>query len=846
MKKAYSLTEGFFDKVILGWPRLVMVCLFVVISFLGYHSKDFSLDASEETLVLEGDEDLRYSRLISSRYDVSEFLFVTYTPKGDLFSDQTLSKLNQLKEDLERLEGVESVLSILNVPLLESPPVPVKELASGFKTLQSPGVDRLLARKEFQNSPISRDLLVSPDLKTTNLLVSLLKDQVYEDIYSRRNHLRDKKNTQGLTDTEADELERIEEQFQRFRDGRRESLHQTILAIRTTMEPYRQDADLFLGGVSMIVDDLISFVKSDLKIFGVGVFCFLVIALGAIFRRVRWIVLPLFCCALSVLCMFGILGLFGWEVTVISSNFVMLQLILTMAIAIHLIVRYRELRIKNPESDNRALILETVRLKLQPCLFAALTTIAGFGSLLFCDIKPVINFGWMMTAGLVVSLVLTFILFPSALMLLRVERPGSPGNSSFSFLPFLSRFTEKHGILILIVSFVTLVLSGIGISKLRVENAFIDYFKKSTEIYQGMKVIDQNLGGTTPLDVIVDLDRPEVEPLIQPVESDGEENEFIDEFDEFEGFDEFEDVSDDEKYWFTEGKMAQVLKIHDYLQGLPEVGKVMSLGMILKIAERLNDGKPLDSFTMALLYEEFPEEYRDLLLKSYVSIEHDQVRFWARIKDSEESLERNMFLKRVEDELVRELGLEKDHVRLSGLLVLYNNMLQSLFSSQILTIGIVVVVLMAMFLILFRSLKVSLIAISPNILSVGVVLGMMGWLDIPLDMMTITIAAISVGIAVDNTIHYIHRFEEEFRVDGNYIQSVHRCHGSIGYAMYYTSITIIVGFSILALSNFVPSIYFGLLTGLAMFIALIAALTLLPQLIIVIKPYGAEKKTTGE
>jgi predicted RND superfamily exporter protein len=837
MKKPRSLTEEFFDKLILEWPRFAIVFLFIVIGFLAYHSKDFRLDASSETLVMEGDEDLEYSRLIDSRYGVSDTLVVTYAPEEDLFSERTLNRLSQLMEDLERVQGVESVLSILNVPLFESPPVPIKELGSNIKTLESPKVDLELARREFKNSPLYSNHLVSSDLKTTALRLSLPEDQIYEDLLSRRNRLREKQSTQGLTNVETAEFEIVSKELQQHRDQMRDSVHQTILAIRETMEPYRQDAVLFLGGVSMIADDLISFVKSDLKVFGLGVFCFLIIALGVIFRRVRWVLLPMFCCVLSVLCMFGILGFFGWEVTVISSNFVLLQLIITMAIAIHLIVRYRELRRKNPEAENRALILETVRLKLQPCLFAALTTIAGFGSLLFCNIKPVINFGWMMTAGLVVSLILTFLLFPSVLMLLRVERPWKPGNSNFSFLLLLSRFTEKHGILILVVSFVTLVLSVVGISKLRVENAFIDYFKESTEIYQGMKVIDQNLGGTTPLDVIVDLDRPKIASPTQTVEFDGERDEFLDEFDEF---DEFEDVSDDEKYWFTEGKMAQVSKMHDYLQDLPEVGKVVSLGTMLAIAQRLNDGKPLDGFQMAILYEKMPEEYKADLLEQYVSIENDQVRFWARIRDSEESLERNVFLKRVEDELIHELRLEKDHVHLSGLLVLYNNMLQSLFSSQILTIGIAVVALMAMFLILFRSLKVSLIAIFPNILSVAVVLGMMGWLDIPLDMMTITIAAISVGIAVDNTIHYIHRFEEEFQVDRDYIQAVHRCHGSIGYAMYYTSITIIVGFSILALSNFVPSIYFGLLTGLAMLIALIAALTLLPQLILVVKPYGAE------
>jgi predicted RND superfamily exporter protein len=288
--------------------------------------------------------------------------------------------------------------------------------------------------------------------------------------------------------------------------------------------------------------------------------------------------------------------------------------------------------------------------------------------------------------------------------------------------------------------------------------------------------------------------------------------------------------------------MALVEQIHDYLESLPETGKVLSLGTMMKIAEKLNNGKPLDNFELAVLYNELPDNFRNMVLTPYVSVEHDQVRFSIRVRDSEKSLKRNMLLKKIQHELTNQPGLKKENVHLTGMLVLYNNMLQSLFSSQILTLGVVVLALMCMFLILFRSLKIALIAISPNLLSIGVVLGVMGWMNIPLDMMTITIAAISIGIAVDNTIHYIHRYRHEFKVDRNYIKAVHRCHGSIGYAMYYTSITIIMGFSILVLSNFIPSIYFGLLTGLAMLIALIAALTLLPQLIVVFKPFGQEAK----
>jgi len=389
-----------------------------------------------------------------------------------------------------------------------------------------------------------------------------------------------------------------------------------------------------------------------------------------------------------------------------------------------------------------------------------------------------------------------------------------------------------------------------GGSKLMVENSFIDYFKKSTEIYQGMKVIDQKLGGTTPLDVIVDLpmeedaviDNSETDDFAENIEDFDESDEFEDIDDDLSTLDEIDEVDDANAaaYWFTSEKMNTVERIHDYLDDIPETGKVMSLGTLLKIGRVINEGEPLDNFMLALIYKELPEEYRKIILSPYVSVENSQVRFSIRIRDSEPDLRRNELLQRIRREMTEKLALKAETVHFTSLLVLYNNMLQSLFNSQIMTLGAVVVALMVMFLILFRSIKVAIIAIFPNILSVGVVLGFMGWAKIPLDMMTITIASISVGIAVDDTIHYIHRFIKEYQKDHNYIATMHRCHESIGYAMYYTSITIIIGFSILVTSNFIPTIYFGLLTGLAMIIALIAALTLLPQLIILIKPFGPD------
>ena len=841
MQTPHSLPAVLFNKIILKRPLLVIACILAVVLFFGYHAKDFKLDASAQTLVLEDDKDLSYFRLINSRYGEQDYLIITYTPENeDLFSDKTLSKLSQLKDELKRLERVTSVSSILDVPLLESPPVPVKELASNIRTLESPTVDRKLAKIEFSNSPIYQNMLVSPDLKTTALQIKFKIDKTYFDLITRRNYYRERQATGILTETEAAEFRKVTNQFKKHRDKMRKIHHQDITAIRAILDNHRKDARLFLGGVSMIVDDLISFIKNDLKTFGFGILFFLVVTLSIIFRRIRWVLLPILCCSFSAICMIGLLGMFGWEVTVISSNFISLQLIITMAITIHLIVRYRELHQDNPEAEQRELILNSVCLMFKPCLYTGLTTIAGFGSLLFCGILPVIAFGWMMSVGIIVSLILTFLFFPAELMLLKKGVPPVKRESRFSLMSILARFTESHGIIIMAISCIVLLMSVIGIFRLEVENSFIDYFKDTTEIYKGMKVIDQNLGGTTPLEVIIEFDelKPSATIAAQEVTTEYDK--------EFEEFDEFDKPGHDEKYWFTSDKMAQVMKWHDYLNNIPETGKVLSLATMLKVAEKLNDGRPLDNFKLALLYKEVPDKFKKMVLNPYVSVENNEVRFSIRVRDSEKTLKRNELVKKIKYDLINKLGIKKEHVHLTGMLVLYNNMLQNLFSSQILTLGVVVPVLMCMFLILFRSLKIAFIAISPNLLSIGVVLGVMGWLNIPLDMMTITIAAISVGIAVDDTIHYIHRFKREFQVDRNYIRALHRCHGSIGYAMYYTSLTIITGFSILALSNFIPSIYFGLLTGLAMLIALIAALTLLPQLLIFFKPFGPEPASENQ
>jgi uncharacterized protein len=833
IKKTADIALRWYNKLVLDHPVFVILCLVALIAVLGYKAKDFRIDASADTLLLESDRDLRYSREIAERYGVDDFLLIAYTPReGDLLADRTLQTIGRLRDDLSTVPRVTSVITLLDVPLFQSPPLSYAEVAEGIRTLESETTDKDLAATEFRESPFYRDLIVSADLRTTALIVNLESDEAYQALLSERNRLRDKRADAGLSADETAALRALEQTIVRHSERLGNAQKETIAAVRATMDRYRSEAELFLGGVSMIQNDMIAFIRGDLKLFGLGVFALLVIVLGIIFRRILWIVLPMLCCFLSVTAMMGILGMFGWEVTVISSNFISLQLIITLAIAIHLIVRYREYHRIDPAKDQRTLMRDTVRAKFVPCLYATLTTIAGFSSLVLSDIKPVINFGWMMSAGLVLSLALTFILFPATVMLVQ-KRTLTPEKEKPLFSPtaILARFTHRHGTAILIVTGLLAVLAVIGVSRLRVENSFIDYFKASTEIHQGMKLIDQKLGGTTPLDVIVRFDPVDLRQFAQIEEE--EEDDFLNPYAR-------ETLEDYDRYWFFDERLRTIEDVHDYLDGLPETGKVLSLATLLKIGRVLNNNQPLESIEMAVLYTRLPEQYRALVLSPYLSIENDETRFSVRIIDSLETLQRDPLLKQMKDDLVHGLNLPEDRVHLTGMMVLYNNMLQSLFASQIKTMGVVALALLVMFLLLFRSMKLALIALFPNLFSAGVVLSVMGWLNIPLDMMTITIAAISVGIAVDNTIHYIHRFREEIPKDADYYRTLHRCHGSIGYAMYYTSIAIIIGFSILALSNFWPTIYFGLFTGLAMLIALVASLTLLPQLIVVLKPFGPE------
>ena len=825
------LLAQFHEKYLLAKPLLSLFFIFLLTAISAWYVQDFKLDISADSLVLENDKDLQYYRSINARYGSDDYLIITYTPKIDLFDRQVLDDIALLKSSLAGVGRVESVISILDAPLIASPAITLRELQQHTRLLGDADTDLGLARKELRESPLYRNRLVGEDGKTTALQVNFKRDQTYIDLRDQRDALREKQLGTELTLTELMELEALSREFKRYSSALVVQEALDIATIRQILDKHRDMAEIHLGGVPMIVTDMMDFVSHDLRVFSLAVIGILVGILAIIFGRLRWVVLPLLIASIASVMTVGLLGFFEWRITVVSSNFLALLLIFALSLSIHLIVRYRELQVLKPQADQLTLVKETVRSKAIPCLYTVVTTMVAFGSLVVSGIRPVIDFGWIMVIGLILAFILTFTLFPVILMLMKPGHLSQSRDLKGVITGFFADLNVRFGSTILIFTLVVMILAGIGISRLSVENRFIDYFKESTEIFQGMSLIDQKLGGTTPLNVIVDA----------PADF------FVEEDNGFEILEEDEDFKLDgeagfsaNSYWFNSYQLDTINAIHEYLEALPETGKVLSLATSLGVLEQLNEGEVMDDFFMSILYKRLPEEIKNAMISPYLSEDGHQLRFSVRVFESDVGLKRQALLEKIQTDLTQQLGLAEEQVHLTGMLVLFNNMLQSLYRSQILTLGVVFLAIFLMFTLLFRSLKLALIAIVPNLVAGVSVLGLMGGVGIPLDMMTITITAISVGIAVDNTIHYMHRFRDELWKDWDYPAALRRSHGSIGRAMYYTTITITIGFSILALSDFVPTVYFGVLTAFAMLTALLADLTVLPILLGKLKPYGKQ------
>ena len=735
---------------------LLLVVLGVIFSQIQY----FSLDASEDSLSLDGDENLALYNKTIETFGLLDILVISYTASDGVLKPDQLKHLRVFRDQLLSIEKINTITSILDVSLFKSPPLNLIELVSDIYTIDNGKADMSLVENEFKSSPLYANNLVSEDGNTTALLITLKT---------------------------ANELEIADSDI----------LKSTVNEIRQTMDKHRDNAQLFLGGVPMIRNDIVSFIAKDIVVFSLSVIALMSAVLIFIFRSIRWVLIPILVSTCSALVMTGIIGSLGWKVTVISANFFSLLLVLTLSINIHLVVRYRELAQTYPDLALNELVIKTLQQMLKPCIFTTLTTVAAFASFTMSSVRPVIDFGWMMSIGVCISLTASFIAFP-VLMSLMSKPKVKTHNTELPIVQKMAYLTDKYGNQLVAVSLLLVVICLFGVSKLGVENRFIDYFKKSTEINQGLTFIDQKLGGTIPLEIV------------------------------------FDDLAND--YWADETLRKDFHKVHQYVESLDATGKVLSIDTLMEILSQANDNKMPNGFLLSIGRNKMPQSAKSQVLDPHISDKTDQLRLVARIKETNQNLNRNELINDIRMQLINEFGFKPDSFKFTGPFTLYNNLLESLFDSQIRSIAVVFFIVFLMFLFIFRSISISVLAIIPNMLPSLFILGIMGLANIPLDIMTITIAAIAIGIGVDNAIHYIHRFKAELIKDNDYRAAMYRSHDSIGLAILFTAVTVAIGFSVLILSNFIPSIYFGVFTAIAMLSAFIVNLTLLPKLILIFKP----------
>ena len=908
-------------RLIVAFPKITLALFTALALFFGYYSTKLEIDASSQTLLLDNDKDLQIWREVSKRYETPNFLVLAYTPAGDLLAPETIRKIAQMDAAFSKLDFVASVTDITNVPLLLNKSEGMSELLKHIPTLTDADVNLTAARREFATSPFYASNLVSADFRTTAILINLKPQTRYEELLRLRDGAKSalkqaehESNRSGAQISQLkDALKVAEQNFKSYRDELREKDHRDIVALRSLIAGFEKEFagdQLFLGGLNMIADDMVGYVRSDLTTYGLGALALLLACFWLFFRQAKFILLPLIICAYSVVLAAGLFGFLSFEVTVISSNFIALQLIITVSVCIHLIVAYREFSARFHAFSQRQLVYAVLRERARPCFFAIFTTVIGFMSLIFCDIKPVISLGIMMSVGISISLVTAFGVFGAVMSLLRRTHNNRSFEQHFKFTLWCAETALRSRGAVYGVCAAAVIFGLYGISQLRVENSFIGYFKKSTDIRAGMEVIDTNLGGTIPLDIVVkfknaggadsasgsensvsgganfksgensnpagrnfaanstrqnsiaqnsatqnsttaaqnlndqNFSEQGSAAAAQPSGSANsdqtravnlEQNSTAsDDFGDFEA--EYAANENKPQYWFTSEKMRIIGKIDDFLKdknvtGHEFIGNVSSLASLLKLGKQINQGRDLDDLSLALIYAEMPANYRELVLSPFVNIEANEAHFSIRTIDSDPNLRRAQFLKDLKRDLDSLLAKDNVTVQISGIMVLYNNMLQSLMSSQIGTLGITVLVLFVLFVIIFRSFSYALIAIVVNLIPLCACFGIMGVAGIPLDIMSITIAAISIGIGVDDVIHYIYRYKREFARSGDEAAAIRASHASIGYAMYYTSFAIILGFSVMMMSNFWPTIYFGLLICLVMSLLLLGALIILPSLI---------------
>ena len=744
----------FFFQSIIANKNLALFVLVTLSVILFSWIDKFRFDASSETLVLEDDLSYELYEEMNDRFSSSEFLVVALIDQ-DIFSNQGLINLRKLEAKLEDVINVSNVISILDAPLFEQPKLSLVKSATNDKYLLVDDLNLISAKQELIESPLFNQLII-------NNLGTAVAMQI------------------NLDDAEDYDI--------------------TVKQIRDILKEDK-NFESYLAGPAMIVSDTIAYIKNDVLTFGFLTFVMFFVLLIVFFRDFWSAFVIMSNASLVIYITICLLGYFDWPISIVSSNFLTLLFISSVAVSVHMIVKLKEGKTKRFSYE------ESLAKIFIPCLYTALTTMVGFLSLILSNIQPVIDFGKMMAVGVIINLLISFVFIP-ALIGLRGIAESAEFSLSKIYYKYLYLNTKNlfknFGVPLIFLFLPIFIYLSSG---LKVENKFIDYFDESTEIHQGMKFIDEELGGTTPIDIVFTLPEEEI---------------FIDEDDLF-----FSEGSETSQYWWRQKNMRLLKSIQSDLNQFPELGKDLSIVNGVLLAEKLNDFNEMGDLELAFVKNSLltNDKAKDVL-NSYISPDDRSARITFRIIDSYKDINRNDLLMKIDSYLANKLKDTNVEYQLSGLGVLYNNLLQSLFGSQITSLTFVFGAIFLMLLILFRSLLTSLIVIFVPLVAVGFVFSFMSLFSIPLDIMTITIASISVGMSVDYAIHIAWRFREEQKISRSSAEI--NTINSSGQAVLITAMTVIVGFLVFIFSNFNPTVLFGLLSAIAIFVSAALALRLIP------------------
>jgi len=823
----------FFQTIVLRYPKRVLSLLLLLLALVISGYPQFRLDASADSLTLENDKSLDFFRETIQKFGSNDVMVLSYRPlSNQLFDRSELNRLDTFVKQLSDVQGVSSVLAITNLPLLYSPKQSIEQLVAGTKTILDEGVDLQVASEEFFINPYYKGTFVSRDKLTTLVLLNLESNPNYLADARERDELRALTNP---TDADKRRIAELDDAIYQMNIVSNQQSKQRVATIEGLMANFGEAAEIHLSGASTIALEMMQYIQNDMQTLGLVAILLVVVLLWLIFRQWQFVVLPIVVCSLCIAVMVGLLGYLQWSVTVISANFIAMLFIINIVVCVHLLVRYREIENNNPKNDTKTNILELVNQMAKPCLFNVITTMVAFTSLIVSDIRPVIDFGLMMALGVLISLFICFLIIPLGLLLTLTKTANLQLKAWLKPNFLLPIVLNKYRIIWAVFTCIVIV-SVYGITKLEVENRFIDFFKKDSELVKTMIIIDTELGGTMPFEVV--LFPPQYDPTsdetIDASSLSEEDADLFDDDDDLFEDNEFDTATEQNQasnYWWNVAGLQEIDQFHKFLEQQPEIGQVLSVATGYEIAGDLLEGITIDDVVLTVLRNELGEDLQRTLLRPYLNDELNAARVTMRVKESTPNLRRGELIDRIHNYATNEMGWQQEQVHFTGLMELYYNMLISLFRSQILTISMVFFGILLVVTLLFRSLKIALLAVLPNVIASGSILGMMGLIGISLDFMSITIAAITIGIGIDFAIHFIYRYRYELQKGLAIKDAIDKANSSIGQSLSYTTAIITFGFSVFVLSNFIPSIYFGMLISLAMVISLFGTLTLLSSLL---------------